>query len=122
MRRRAASAASRGVRFTGLVRKGSRAGSLARTLMAASNESVSRSHKLKNKTGTKSRDRGQECPSDGGIPKGYSIHMITVLVRVTHGPEALAATLGALVPAVAAGLIGDAVILTEKPDDTLAKV
>ena len=29
--------------------------------------------------------------------------MITVLVRVTHGPEALAATLSALVPAVAAG-------------------
>ncbi|QRM28442.1 hypothetical protein [Microvirga sp. VF16] len=48
--------------------------------------------------------------------------MITVLVRVTHGPEALAATLSALVPAVAAGLIGDAVILTDKLDETLAKV
>jgi len=48
--------------------------------------------------------------------------MITVLVRVTHGPEALAATLGALVPAVAAGLIGDAVILAEKQDEILAKV
>ncbi len=48
--------------------------------------------------------------------------MITVLVRVTHGPEALAATLSALVPAVAAGLIGDAVILAGKPDETLAKV
>ncbi len=48
--------------------------------------------------------------------------MITVLVRVTHGPEALAATLGALVPAVAAGLIGDAVILADRPDETLAKV
>ncbi|MBQ0822758.1 hypothetical protein HPT29_019175 [Microvirga terrae] len=48
--------------------------------------------------------------------------MITVLVRVTHGPEALAATLSALVPAVAAGLVGDAVILAEKPDDTLATV
>jgi hypothetical protein len=48
--------------------------------------------------------------------------MITVLVRVTHGPDALAATLSALVPAVAAGLIGDAVILADRPDDTLAKV
>ncbi len=48
--------------------------------------------------------------------------MITVLVRVTHGPEALAATLSALVPAVAAGLVGDAVILSGKPDETLAKV
>jgi hypothetical protein len=48
--------------------------------------------------------------------------MITVLVRVTHGPEALAATLSALVPAVAAGLIGDAVILTGKQDETLEKV
>lgn len=54
--------------------------------------------------------------------RGYNIHMITVLVRVTHGPEALAATLSALVPAVAAGLIGDAVILTDKQDDILAKV
>ncbi|MBB4040181.1 hypothetical protein GGR34_001832 [Microvirga flocculans] len=48
--------------------------------------------------------------------------MITVLVRVTCGPEALAATLSALVPAVAAGLVGDAVILTEGPDETLDKV
>ena len=48
--------------------------------------------------------------------------MITVLVRVTHGPDALAATLSALVPAVAAGLVGDAVILTDRQDDTLAKV
>lgn len=48
--------------------------------------------------------------------------MITVLVRVTHGPEALAATLGALVPAVAAGLVGDAVILARAPDEILAKV
>jgi hypothetical protein len=48
--------------------------------------------------------------------------MITVLVRVTHGPEALAATLSALVPAVAAGLVGDAVILTDRQDDTLMKV
>ena len=48
--------------------------------------------------------------------------MITVLVRVIHGPEALAATLSALVPAVAAGLIGDAVILAERQDETLEKV
>ncbi len=48
--------------------------------------------------------------------------MITVLVRVTHGPEALAATLSSLVPAVAAGLVGDAVILSGKEDETLAKV
>lgn len=48
--------------------------------------------------------------------------MITVLVRVTHGPEALAATLSALVPAVAAGLVGDAVILARQQDDTLARV
>ena len=53
---------------------------------------------------------------------GYSVHMITVLVRVTHGPEALAATLSALVPAVAAGLIGDAVILADKQDDILEQV
>lgn len=48
--------------------------------------------------------------------------MITVLVRVTHGPEALAATLSALVPAVAAGLIGDAVILAGKSDEVLVRV
>lgn len=48
--------------------------------------------------------------------------MITVLVRVTHGPEALAATLSALVPAVAAGLIGDAVILAARQDDVLMQV
>jgi hypothetical protein len=48
--------------------------------------------------------------------------MITVLIRVTHGPEALAATLSALVPAVAVGLVGDAVILADRQDDTLAKV
>jgi hypothetical protein len=48
--------------------------------------------------------------------------MITVLVRVAHGPEALAATLSSLVPAVAAGLIGDAVILSRSQDEVLAKV
>jgi hypothetical protein len=48
--------------------------------------------------------------------------MITVLVRVTHGPEALAATLSALVPAVAAGLVGDAVILAGRPDEGVSRV
>jgi hypothetical protein len=48
--------------------------------------------------------------------------MITVLIRVKHGPEALAATLSALVAAVAAGLVGDAVILANQPDETVAKV
>jgi hypothetical protein len=48
--------------------------------------------------------------------------MITVLICVKHGPEALAVTLSTLVPAVAAGLIGDAVILAGKPDDTIGKV
>jgi hypothetical protein len=48
--------------------------------------------------------------------------MITVLVRVTRGPEALAVTLSSLVPAVAAGLVGDAVILAPEPDEALARV
>ena len=48
--------------------------------------------------------------------------MITALIRVRHGPEALAATVEALVPAVAAGLIGDAVILVAREDATVAKV
>ncbi|MGO4704697.1 glycosyltransferase family 2 protein [Microvirga sp. 2MCAF38] len=48
--------------------------------------------------------------------------MISVLIRVRHGPEALAVTLSALVPAVAAGLVGDAVILSDGPDDIIAAV
>jgi len=48
--------------------------------------------------------------------------MITALIRVKNGPEALAVTLSALVPAVAAGLVGDAVILVSRADETLAKV
>ncbi len=64
----------------------------------------------------------QECPSDVAGGSGYTVRMITVLVRVTHGPEALAATLSALVPAVAEGLVGDAVILSGRQDDTLAMV
>jgi hypothetical protein len=48
--------------------------------------------------------------------------MITVLIRVNHGPEALVMTLSALVPAVAAGLVGDAVILASAQDDQLSAV
>jgi hypothetical protein len=48
--------------------------------------------------------------------------MISVLIRVSHGPEALAVTLSALVPAVAAGLVGDAVILASKPDEVIVRV
>lgn len=48
--------------------------------------------------------------------------MITVLVRVKHGPEALAVTLSALVPAVAAGLVGDAVILADAHDEAIDAV
>ena len=48
--------------------------------------------------------------------------MITALIRVTHGPEALAVTLSALVPAVAAGLLGDAVILSATHDDAIDRV
>ena len=50
------------------------------------------------------------------------VSMITALIRVKHGPEALAVTLSALVPAVAAGLVGDAVILADREDETLARV
>ncbi|HEX2554041.1 MAG TPA: hypothetical protein VHL98_10080 [Microvirga sp.] len=42
--------------------------------------------------------------------------MITALVRAAHGTDALAATLSALVSAVAEGLVGDAVVLAA-PDD-----
>lgn len=90
--------------------------------MAASGESVTGSRKLKNKTGTKSSWDRQKCSGDEPAENRYSVQMITVLVRVTHGPEALAATLSALVPAVAEGLVGDAVILTDRQDDTLMKV
>ncbi|MCB8820314.1 glycosyltransferase family 2 protein [Microvirga rosea] len=48
--------------------------------------------------------------------------MITVLIRARRGPEALAVTLSALVPAVAAGLVADAVILTDKQDDAVDRV
>jgi len=48
--------------------------------------------------------------------------MITALIRTRHGPEALAVTLSALVPAVTAGLVGDAVILAEGQDEAIARV
>ncbi|MBZ6075969.1 hypothetical protein K9B37_06660 [Microvirga sp. WGZ8] len=48
--------------------------------------------------------------------------MITVLIRVQRGPEALAVTLSALVPAVAAGLVGDAVILAAIQDEAIDRV
>ena len=48
--------------------------------------------------------------------------MITVLIRVSHGAEALAVTLSALVPAVADGLVADAVILAENLDEDVARV
>ncbi len=48
--------------------------------------------------------------------------MISVLIRVGSGPEALAITLSSLVPAVAAGLIGDAVVLVPEPDEAIARV
>jgi hypothetical protein len=48
--------------------------------------------------------------------------MITVLIRVKHGPEALVMTLSALVPAVAAGLVGDAVIISPGHDEGLSTI
>jgi hypothetical protein len=48
--------------------------------------------------------------------------MISVLIRVESGPEALAVTLSSLVPGVAAGLIGDAVVLAPEPDEAIAGV
>lgn len=48
--------------------------------------------------------------------------MITALIRAEHGVEALAVTLGALVPAVVDGLVGEAIILASKADEPLARV
>jgi hypothetical protein len=53
---------------------------------------------------------------------GYKPAMISVLVRVEHGVEALAVTLSALVPAVAEGLVGDAVVMVRKPDPAVEAV
>ena len=48
--------------------------------------------------------------------------MISAVVRVEHGVEALAATLSALVPGVADGLVGDAVVLAATRDGPVADV
>jgi hypothetical protein len=48
--------------------------------------------------------------------------MITVLIRVEHGAEALAATLGFVIPAVVDGLVADAVVLCSRPDETVVAV
>jgi hypothetical protein len=48
--------------------------------------------------------------------------MITALIRVEHGVEALAVTLSALVSAVAEGLVADAVVLTPTEDPGIARV
>ena len=48
--------------------------------------------------------------------------MISVLVRAARDTEALGVTLGALVPGVAAGLVGDAVVLATTPDDVIARI
>jgi hypothetical protein len=48
--------------------------------------------------------------------------MISAVVRVERGVEALAVTLGALVPAVAEGLVGDAVVLLRAPDPAVERV
>ena len=48
--------------------------------------------------------------------------MITALVRVERGVEALGVTLAALVPAVADGLIADAVVLSRTGDAEIATV
>ena len=59
---------------------------------------------------------------DGAFGKPYALSMITALIRTRHGPEALAVTLSALVPAVTAGLVGDAVVLAEEQDEAIAQV
>src|SRR5215212_3656615 len=48
--------------------------------------------------------------------------MITGLVLANAGEEALAITLGALVPAVVAGLMGDAVVIAGQQDPTIARI
>lgn len=48
--------------------------------------------------------------------------MITILVRVERGVEALAATLASLVPGVAAGLVADAVVLASEAEEETARL
>jgi hypothetical protein len=68
--------------------------------------------------------KGDSCSRtrDGAQSTRYTVPMITVLIRVRHGAEALAVTLGALVPAVIDGLIGDAVVVTPTPDGAVAAI
>jgi hypothetical protein len=88
-------------------------------VMEASSESGDENvARTENKNGTKSsRLRG-----DGAVGKRYAAPMITALIRTTHGPGALAVTLSALVPAVAAGLVGDAIIVARAHDETIDQV
>jgi hypothetical protein len=48
--------------------------------------------------------------------------MITPLILVENGPESLAATIAALMPAVVAGLVGDAVLITRSTDPDVAAI
>jgi len=48
--------------------------------------------------------------------------MITAVIFADGAPEELAATLGALVPGVVEGLIGDAVIIATRPDPAMAGI
>jgi len=72
----------------------------------------------KNKMGTKASVGGERASPK----KWYDGRMITVLIRVSHGPEALVMTLSSLVPAVADGLVGDAVIIAPAHDDATSAV
>jgi F0F1-type ATP synthase membrane subunit c/vacuolar-type H+-ATPase subunit K len=53
---------------------------------------------------------------------GYPGPMITGLVLVERGVEALAVTLAALVPGVAEGLVGDAIVIARAPDRDIERV
>jgi len=48
--------------------------------------------------------------------------MITAVIRANRDVEALAATLSVLIPAVAGGLIGHAVVIDEADDDEIARL
>jgi hypothetical protein len=48
--------------------------------------------------------------------------MITAVIRANRDAEALAATLSVLIPAVAEGVIGHAVVIDEKGDETVARL
>jgi hypothetical protein len=48
--------------------------------------------------------------------------MITALIVAERGGEALGLTLASLVPAVVAGLVGDAVLIAPRPDPSVAAI